>query len=152
MNLERPGFGRARSLALSFVFLHVFFAVRTALPRLVFCHKSGGRIAVEFETEDGCHCRECEQARADFRERSAKSAPDFSALDAVHCRHEAILSDVGRSSLDLPIAPSPGSAPAIAMDGAGQTPADIFPSRTSFRSKWTGPPGRVSAQIPLLRC
>ena len=91
---------RSWRLTLAFVGLHVFFAVRTALPALVICHKAGGGSCIEFDTAGGCACEECEHCRA--RQQAPRSGPAAPGFEACHCRHEIAVSAAGHSSLRLP--------------------------------------------------
>lgn len=140
---------RSWRLALAFVGLHVFFAVRTALPALVICHKAGGGSCIEFDTAGGCACEECEHCRA--RLRTPHSGPAAPGFEACHCRHEIAFSDTGPSSLRLPdrhpfLYPSASSAKdRIEMPA----PRECNPCAEEFSGRFPGPSERTAS---LLRC
>ena len=148
---ERPngGWRPPRFLALAFVGLHVFFAVRASLPALVFCHKANGGSAVEFDTGSGCPCEECEHCRA--RRMAPRSGPAVPGFEACHCQHELIFSDVGHSSLRLPGRHpflDPAASPA---EDRIELPASrgLLLSAEDFSDRSPGPADRSSS---LLRC
>jgi len=149
MNLQRKSAPRRWGIALVFVWLHLFFAVRASLPQPVFCHKAGGRTAVEFDTGGGCQCEECEHCRA--RRLAPRSGPAVPGLEPCHCQHEVILSDVGHSSLRLPdrhLPFDPASAPAEDRIEMPAPPgAHLSVEASSVHSR--GPDGLASAH---LRC
>jgi hypothetical protein len=140
---------RPRYLALAFVGLHLFFAVRVSLPALVFCHKAGGGTAVEFDAGSGCPCQECEHCRA--RRLAPRSGPAVPGFEACHCQHEVIFSDVGHSSLRLPDRHSfidPAAAPA---EDRIEPPSlqKLLLSAEEFSGR---SPGRSAQDSSLLRC
>jgi hypothetical protein len=138
-----------RFLAIAFVGLHVFFAVRASLPALVFCHKVDGGSAVEFDAGSGCPCEECEHCRA--RRLAPRSGPAVPGFEACHCQHEAIFSDVGHSSLRLPDRHSFLDPAASPVDDRFEPPAPrgllLFAGKFSDRS-----PGPADRSSSLLRC
>jgi hypothetical protein len=151
MNFRRTRAPGRWRIALAFIVLHVFFAVRTSLPQMVICHKAGGGSAVEFDTADGCcQCQECEHCRA--RRLAPRSGPAVPALEPCHCQHELILSDIGHSSLRLPDR-HPFFDPASAPAEHGIEPillplrARLFIEAYSGRSS-----GPADSAFALLRC
>ena len=80
------------------VMLHVVFAILAALPQVVFCHRAGGSVAVEFAGPSGvCLCDECEHCMERLAEARAGTLPGVVSLEACHCRHELILLEAARS-------------------------------------------------------
>jgi hypothetical protein len=80
------------------VLLHMGFAVLAALPQIVFCHRTDGRVAVEFAGPAGvCTCEECEHCQARLAEAGAGAQPRGVSLEACHCRHDLILLEAARS-------------------------------------------------------
>jgi hypothetical protein len=146
---RRRAKSRPWRLALAFVGLHVFFAVRTALPALVICHKAGGGCCIEFDTAGGCACEECEHCRA--RQQAPRSGPAAPGFEACHCRHEIAFSDAGHASLRLPdrhpfLYPSaPPASDTIEMPA----PRGFGLHAGEFSGRSPGPSGRAAS---LLRC
>jgi hypothetical protein len=138
-------------MAIVFVGLHVFFAVRASLPQMVICHKPGGGSAVEFDTADGgCQCEECEHCRA--RRAAPRPGPIVPGLEPCHCRHEVILSDVGHSSLRLPdrhFLFDPASFPA---EHRVEMPALLRARRGPGESAAGPSPGPADRDSAHLRC
>jgi hypothetical protein len=136
-------------MVLAFVGLHVFFAVRTALPALVICHKAGGGSCIEFDTAGGCVCEECEHCRA--RQQTPRTGPAGPGFEACHCRHEIVFSAAGNSSLRLPDRhPFLYPAAFAAIDRIElPTPREFSACAEEFSGRSPGPLERAAS---LLRC
>jgi len=75
----------------------MFYGVSTGLaaagPQAVWCHKSDGRIDLEFENVPGeCNCEECSLCREHRLLEILGLDWAETILKALHCRHEEILS------------------------------------------------------------
>lgn len=122
----------------SAVVLHFLFTVVAALPGVVFCHRPGGRIAVEFAGPAGaCLCDECEHCRKHLAGRASGGLRNGVVIDACRCAHEPFLNQV--------------EGIAVKRDGGAASPA---PNRTWLRppAVFTVPdPARSTAEsnIPL---
>ena len=129
--------------------LQLLFSVRTALPQAVLCHRAGGSSAVEFDSDAGCLCEECEHCRARLSE--PPGAPSGPSWEPCHCRHEAFSSDGGAAALRLPGRPFVTDA-SPACDGEISDPFARPLSRLSPRGLSGLSPGPPGSAGPSLRC
>gem|GEM_PF-2241316 len=153
MSAKRRMRVRQAILCVPAVVLYLGFVVAEALPGIVFCHRSGGRVAVEIAGPTGaCSCDECEHCR----ERLAKGRPgarsDGPVLEPCHCTHEPILIAADRSALRRDDSfPTPGKARAGSLSPAAA--ADFGPM-DSAAAAWISPPvfPSFSGETRALRC
>jgi len=153
MNAVRSFGRRSVGVCVAFILLHLLFSVRSALPGLVFCHRTDGRIVMEFEGLDAqCSCTDCEhclESRAGVGPTTGARTP---SLHACHCQHELFFSEIGRSFVRLP--------DRILSFAPCAAPQEIIPlllsglTGMSAPSSWflsgSGPSGY--GRILLLRC
>jgi hypothetical protein len=150
MNIRRKSAPRRWGITLAFVWLHLFFAVRASLPQPVFCHKAGGRTAVEFDTGGGCQCEECEHCLA--RRLAPRAGAAGPGLEPCRCRHEVILSDVGHSSLRLPERPSLLDAASAVAEQRFEWPPALLRACPLCGPVTDRSPGPADEGSSLLRC
>lgn len=88
-----------RLICVSATLIHLGFVVVAALPGIVFCHRPGGRVAVEFAGPGGvCLCDECEHCLKHLTEAAAVGRQNGPVVDACHCSHEAFLNQADRAA------------------------------------------------------
>ncbi|MCX6566797.1 MAG: hypothetical protein NTW38_10345 [Candidatus Aminicenantes bacterium] len=142
-----------RLICVSAAVIHLGFVVAAALPGIVFCHRPGGRVAVEFSGPGGsCLCDECEHCLKHLAEAAAAGRQNGPVIDACHCAHEPFLNQADRfafrrdETLRLPGMSGPVSIVAALLaepDRAGVASDVRFPS--------TAPPS-LPDQAGVLRC
>jgi hypothetical protein len=124
--------------------LQSVFLLAAVAPRMVWCHKPDGRMAIELEASPGeCHCQQCPLCRERASGVQSEDPGPRSSFHAVHCRHDEIRSEAGRTAglirsgggavwtvgpVVIPKSPVlselPASAPALAASSA---PMDAGP-------------------------
>ncbi|MHB8055061.1 MAG: hypothetical protein ACYDH3_07435 [Candidatus Aminicenantales bacterium] len=141
-----------RFLGLSAVVVYLGFVAAAALPGIVFCYRSGGRVAVEIAGPSGaCSCNECEHCLERLSRARYGAHSDSPILEACHCSHETILISADRSALRRD---DGFRAPATAHAGCHSPAAVAVPGWIHIAVADLSPlvfPS-FSGRTPLLRC
>jgi hypothetical protein len=92
-----------KSLATLAVLVHIVFLIEAICPLMVWCHKSGGRTALEFQAgESECRCEQCDLCRARRPGEPGTQNDRRPVWNDIHCSHESIYSEASRSSFLTP--------------------------------------------------
>jgi hypothetical protein len=130
----------------------VAFAVLAALPQIVFCHRAGGNVAVEFAGPSGiCMCEECEHCLERLAEARAGARPRGASLEACHCRHDLILLEAARSCF-LRDKAKAGSAPDFVSAASPAVLPDLLQAGLAPASPAALSPPAFPGGSALLRC